>query len=168
MWRRWLFLGLLPIIILATGCQATGTGAIPSLLFPGDKATFGFIAVSDATGLTQDFSGSYHDPQGQTAIGIVDVAFKGVGGLQKCQPGVDPACAQAPNNVKGGCYVGLALQYQSQNPNIPGSGTFFLLACDVDGTGGNGTDFLLITVESGPYTGYSNAGTPSGNLTVTL
>lgn len=165
--RRWLLLCLAPALILATGCQANGAGFIPSALIPGDKATFGFVAVSDLAGFQQDFSGSYHDPQGQTALGVVDVAFKGVGGLQRCSPSTDPLCAQAPNNVKGGCYAGLALQYQSQNPNIPGSGTFFMLACDVDGTGGGGQDFLLIEVETGPYAGYRNAGVPSGNITVT-
>ena len=154
-------------------------GFIPSLLVPGDKANFGFVFNSSLT--SQDFSGSYHDPQGVTPTGVVDVAFKGSGGLQKCTPGVDPTCAKAPANTKGGCLVGLFVPYTSQNPNIPGTGTFSVLLCDLDGTGGGGKDFMLISIGSGPcmvpgpepcpapgpYTDYSNSGTPSGNITCT-
>lgn len=166
------------LVILATGCQATGGGAIPSATVPGDKATFGFVFSASVT--SEDFSGSYHDPQGIALGGVVDIAFRGSGGLQKCTPGVDPTCAKAPANAKGGCIGGLAVPYTSQNPNFPGTGTFDILLCDLDGTGGGGQDFMLISIDSGPcsvagvdacplpgpYTGYGNTGTPSGNITV--
>ena len=163
MWRRWLRLGLLPALLLASGCQATGMGWIPSALVPTDKATFGFVF----DGTTSTLSGSYHDPQGTTTMfGVVDVAFKGTGVMRPCKAG-DPACVNAPP-AKGGCLLG-ELQYDSQNPKIPGSGFFFLLVCDADGNGPsvNG-DFVLLTVDTGPYTGYRNTGNPQGNITVKM
>ena len=160
MWRRWLVLGLLPALLLASGCQATGMGWIPSALVPTDKATFGFVF----DGTTSTLSGSYHDPQGQTASGVVDVAFKGTGVLRPCKAG-DPACGHAPP-TKGGCLAG-ELPYQSQNPKFPGDGLFFLLVCDLDGNGpGVDGDFVFLTVDTGPYTGYRNLGNPQGNITV--
>lgn len=178
-WRRLIF-AIPAVLVFATGCTATGMGSVPSAVFAGDTATFGFVFSASFT--SQDFSGSYHDPHGLTPVGgLVDVAFKGSGGLQRCTPGVDPTCAKAPANTKGGCLVGLFIPYTSQNPNVPGTGTFDLLVCDMDGTGGTGHNFMLISVTSGPcsvpavnpcplpgpFTGYSNAGTPSGNITVT-
>ena len=45
-----------------------------------------------------------------------------------------------------------------------------LLICDSDGSLGSSSpfpnDFILISVDTGPYEGYTNAGTPSGNITV--
>ena len=158
MWRRWLLPGLLPALLLASGCQATGMGWIQSNDGV-DKATFGFVF----DGTTSTLSGSYHDPQGTTANGVVDVAFKGTGVLRPCKAG-DPACVNAPP-AKGGCLTG-ELPYQSQNPKIPGDGLFLLLVCDLDGTGGPGADFILLTVDTGPYTGYRNLGNPQGNITV--
>jgi len=177
-WRRW-SLGVFVLVLFSTGCQATGQGFVPSRLVAGDKATFGFILSASLT--NQDFSGSYHDPQGITPAGVVDVDFKGSGGLHKCTQGVDPTCAKAPANTKGGCLVGLFMPYTSQNPKIPGTGTFDVLVCDVDGTGGGGQDFMAIAIDTGPctspisgpcplpgpYVGYSNSGTPSGNISCT-
>jgi hypothetical protein len=156
--RRGLLLGLLPALLLASGCQATGMGWI--LSNDGvDKSTFGFVF----DGTTNTLSGSYHDPQGTTMLGVVDVAFKGTGIVRPCKA-ADPACVKAPP-AKGGCLVGEP-QYESQNPKIPGSGMFFLLVCDIDGTGGPGTDFIFLTVDTGPYRGHMNTGNPQGNITV--
>ena len=41
--RYWLVFGAVALV-LGSGCQATGMGAIPSLLDPTDKATFGFLS----------------------------------------------------------------------------------------------------------------------------
>ena len=159
MWRRWLVPGLLPALLLASGCQATGMGWIQSNDMV-DKATFGFVL----DGTTSTLSGSYHDPQGQTTSGVVDVAFKGTGVLRPCKAG-DPMCVHAPANTKGGCLAGEPT-YESQNPKIPGDGMFFLLVCDLDGTGGTGADLISVAVDTGPYAGYRNDGTPRGNITV--
>jgi hypothetical protein len=163
MWRRWLLLGLLPALLLASGCQATGMGWIRSNDGV-DKATFGFVL----DGTTSTLSGSYHDPHGTLETGqIVEVAFKGSGVVRPCKA-ADPACVKAPP-AKGGCLAGEP-QYESQNPKIPGSGMFFLLICDLDGNGASmegGGDVVLVTVDTGPYTGYRNTGNPQGNITVT-
>ena len=76
-------------------------GWIPSMLGPTDKATFGFVF----DGTTVTFSGSYHDSHGQTALGVVDVAFKGTGVMRPYKAG-EPACAKAPATTKGGCLFG--------------------------------------------------------------
>ena len=167
--RYWLVFGAVALV-LGSGCQATGMGFIQSVLVPTDKATFGF--VFDAT--TSTFSGSYHDPHGQTVLGVVDVAFKGTGVVRPCKV-AEPACAKAPaNGPKGGCLVG-SPSYTSQNPKVPDTlptdlQRVTLLICDSDGTLGSTSlfpdDFILISVDTGPYEGYTNAGTPSGNITV--
>jgi hypothetical protein len=156
--RYWLVFGAVAMV-LASGCQATGMGWIQSADLV-HKATFGFVF----DGSTSTLSGSYHDPNGRIAGLPVDVAFKGTGVVRPCKAG-EPTCAKGPANAKGGCLLGVP-SYTSQNPDIPGGGMFSLLVCDLDGTGGAGADFILISVDSGPYTGYSNSGTPSGNITV--
>jgi hypothetical protein len=158
--RYWLVFGVVAMV-LGSGCRATGMGWIQSTDLV-DKATFGFVFEGD----TSTLSGSYHDPNGRTALGTVDVAFKGTGVVRPCKAG-DPPCAKAPATVKGGCVAGEP-SYTSQNPNIPGDGLFFLLVCDLDGTGGAGAgaDFIFISVDTGPYAPYTNFGTPSGNITV--
>jgi hypothetical protein len=63
------------------------------------------------------------------------------------------------------------LEYQSQNPALPGDGTFFLLVCDLDGNSiasTSGEDSIFIEVLGGPYTGYVNMGNPQGNITVKM
>jgi hypothetical protein len=167
--RYWLVFGVVAMV-LGSGCQATGMGFIQSALIPTDKATFGFVY----DGTTMTLSGSYHDPQGQTAFGVVDVAFKGTGVLRPCKAG-EPACAKVPARAaKGGCLFGNP-SYTSQNPKVPDTGPtelqrLTLLVCDSDGTLGSSSpfpdDFILISVDTGPYMGYTNAGTPSGNITV--
>src|SRR4051794_335583 len=140
---------LLPFALLASGCSATGMGWIPSQLSPGDKATFGF----SFDGTTSTFSGSYHDPQGMTVAGVVDVAFKGTGKMNSCS--TEPRCQQVGPPSKGGCLSGEPA-YQSQNPKVPGSGTLFLQLCDADGDGDVsllGGDSILVLVETGPYMG---------------
>lgn len=163
--RHVLAVALLPLAVLLAGCTATGGGSIPSN-DPTAKATFGFSFDAPLDAPTSTFSGSYHDPQGVVSLlGVVDVAFKGTGQLHKCTPS-DPLCATAPP-AKGGCIAGEP-SYQSQNPAIPGGGTVFLFLCDLDGGGvtGDGTDSIFLQVETGPYTGYTNSGNPSGNITV--
>jgi hypothetical protein len=127
-----------------------------------DKATFGFSF--DAT--TGTLSGSYHDPQGRTAKGIVEVAFKGTGKLNPCS--TDVRCQQLKPPTKGGCLSGEPT-YQSQSPSTPGEGMLFLVVCDADGNAAPsdvGTDTILIQVDTGPYMGYANSGNPHGNITV--
>jgi hypothetical protein len=148
--------GLLAVVaaaLLATACQATGMGWIPSasLTDPSAKATFGF--VFDDT--TQTFSGSYHDH----ALGV---DFKGTGVLKGGPP-------PAGMNAKGGCVFSdpdplRAPRYESQNAARPGSGTVLITACDLDGL--SLVDYIIIEVTSGPYMGYKNQGIPSGNITV--
>ena len=160
MFRRLTFWAFVPVALLLSGCSASGMGWIQSSDLV-DKATFGL----SFDGTTSTLSGSYHDPNGRTAAGMVDVAFKGTGKVQPCKPS-DPACAKAPANTKGGCLVGEP-SYESQNPKMPGGGTFFLYVCDMDGNGvANAGDTILIQVTNGPYAGYTNSGNPQGNITV--
>ena len=160
-WERRLLIVLIPFALCAAGCTATGMGWIPSASSPTDKATFGF----SFDGTTQTFSGSYHDPQGPTDLGVADVAFKGTGKVNPCS--TEPRCQPGPA-TKGGCLFGEPT-YESQNPRLPGSGLVFLEFCDADGDGSidvGGADVILVIVETGPYAGYGNSGTPHGNITV--
>ena len=165
---RLVFGAVVPLLLLLTGCTASGMGWIPSNDVV-DKATFGFSFDAG----TSTLSGSYHDPRGTLLAenggtgGIVDVAFKGTGVMHDCTGATDPACKSAPPS-KGGCIGGVA-QYTSQNPVLPGGGQVDLTLCDLDGNGVAGTgeeDFILIIVLDGPYTGYRNQGNPSGDITV--
>jgi hypothetical protein len=144
--RPWRLFLLAAGLLLATGCQATGMGWIPSasLADPTAKATFGFVY----DGTTETFSGSYHD----NALGV---AFKGTGVIKAGPP-------PAGVNAKGGCLMGEP-SYESQNSSRPGGGLLLLVVCDLDRAG---NDFIYIQVETGPYAGYSNSGMPSGNITV--
>jgi hypothetical protein len=140
-------------------------GWIPSRLVPGDKATFGFDVVTNYDAGTSSFSGSYHDPQGMSVNGqIVSVDFKGTGVLKK-----GPPPAGAPADAKGGCLLGMPT-YESTNPNMPGSGQFELVVCDMDGNGLSASDMILLQVQpppvGGPYSGYQNGGSAQGNITV--
>jgi hypothetical protein len=160
MWRRLTLSVLLPVALLLSGCSATGMGWIQSSLDPTAKATFGF----SFDGTTQTFSGSYHDPQGRTGRGVVDVSFKGTGKLNPCS--TDLRCQQLKPPTKGDCVFGEP-PYQSQNPAIPGDGLVFLEICDLDGNAVADTqDSILIIVDTGPYAGYTNGGNPHGNITV--
>jgi hypothetical protein len=162
-WDRVAAIVLVPLALSVAGCTATGMGWMQSAVSPTDKATFGF----SFDGTTQSFSGSYHDPQGMTDVnGVADVAFKGTGKVNPC--GAEPRCQLAGPAIKGGCVFGEP-EYQSQNPRLPGSGLVFLEFCDADGDGSidvGGTDAVLVIVDTGPYAGYANSGTPHGNITV--
>jgi hypothetical protein len=136
--------------MIAVACQATGMGWIKSAVDPTQKATFGFVFASD--GITQSFSGSYHDH----AAGV-DLKGTGVLKPKPAPPGV---------NSKGGCLFGVA-NYVSQNQAFPGEGLLELTVCDLDGGGPGPGDFILITVLTGPFAAYTNSGFPSGNITVT-
>jgi hypothetical protein len=139
---------LLVLPIVAVACQGTGMGWIPSATDPDGKATFGF--VFDATTGLGSFSGSYHDGA---------VRFKGTGVLRSAPP-------PAGMKMKGGCLLGEPA-YESQNPAMPGAGTLTLWVCDGDGElAVTADDTILIIVGTGPYAGYSNMGSPSGNITV--
>lgn len=162
---------VVPLVLLLSGCTATGTGRLPSN-DPFQKATFGF-SFQTTNGADASFSGSYHDPRGvlldangMSLPGFVDVAFKGTGVMHTCTGATDPTCRSAPA-AKGGC-IGGTPEYTSQNPAIPGSGTLTLLLCDLDGSGASvdAADSVDIVVDTGPYAGYRNTGNPSGNLTV--
>jgi hypothetical protein len=152
---------LLPVILLATVCQATGMGWIPSALDPSEKATFGFVF----DGTTQTFSGSYHDHG--CGVTFCNVTFRGTG-VMKAKPPPDGM------KIKGDC-IGGEPTYESRDQANPGVGTLTLLLCDADGSGGmGGEDFVAIIVTSGPYCPlgvppfcYQNSGSPSGNVTVT-
>ena len=159
MLRRWgwRLAVVINAVVLSACTEATGMGWIPSSAVPTDKATFGF--VFDAT--TSTLSGSYHDPDGQIAGLIVEVAFKGTGVMKPKPP--------PPDLGDYGC-VGGNPSYDSQNRNLPGSGTFILLVCDLDHfMKPNPTqDVIFITVDAGPYFGYQNSGVvQGGNITVT-
>jgi len=152
---------VVPLALVATGCTATGGGSIPSQLSPNGKATFGFNIDAD----TSTWTGSYHDPQGITDAGVADVAFKGTGRMRPCS--ADPRCVKLAPPAKGGC-IQTDAPYQSQNPKVPGSGMVFWVVCDMDGDAQadvDGTDMILVQVETGPYMGYANSGSVQGNIT---
>ena len=157
MWRRWVLIGLLPAMLLASGCQANAGGWIPS----NDgisKATFGF--VFDA--LSNTFSGTYKDPNGQTPLGTLDVDIFGTGVVRTGPPGQFQAVLCTGSTVFG------TTPYQVNSGAFKGAtGTLDLFLCDLDGNGkANEGDFLSITVTSGPYTGYRNAGFVQGNISL--
>jgi hypothetical protein len=162
--RRSSLAGVAVAALVLAGCTATGAGWLPSNDAT-QKATFGF----SYDGSTSSLSGSYHDPRGQvtdpldgSVLGIVDVDLKGTGRLHPCTPS---DCRAAPP-TKGGCVFGEPA-YQSQNRRLPGSGVMFLEVCDGDGVDATvDDDFVLLIVETGPYTGYRNQGQPSGNTSV--
>jgi hypothetical protein len=137
---------LLPFLsaaLLATACQATGMGWMPSSTDPTEKATFGFVY----DGATQTLSGSYIDHAG-------GVSLKGTGIMRPAPPPVGM-------NVKGGCILGEPM-YESRERTNAGTGLLTLIVCDAEGG-----DFVGIIVTSGPFMGYQNSGSPSGNTTVT-
>lgn len=136
-------------LLVATACEATGMGWIPSQADPTKKATFGFVY----DGTTQTFSGSYHDHAG-------GVRLKGTGVLKAGPP-------PAGLDIKGGCLLGEPA-YESQDPDNPGGGTLTLFVCDADGEGAvTADDLLFILVVTGPFAGYENLGSPSGNIKIT-
>lgn len=137
------------LIIFATACQATGTGRILSTVDPEIHASFGFVY----DGTTQTFSGSYHDHTN-------GVRFKGTGVMKAGPP-------PAGTKIKGGCLMGEPT-YESQDPSNPGVGMLTLLVCDADGDAAvTADDYIGVLVVTGPYVGYFNEGSPSGNVTVT-
>jgi hypothetical protein len=161
-WQRRLAVAIVPLALLGAGCTATGGGSIPSAGSPAEKATFGL----NVDGTTQTFSGSYHDPVGFTTMyGMVDVAFKGTGKVNPCS--TEPRCQQGPK-TRGTCLFAEPT-YESQNRSLPGSGLVFFELCDADGDGDvdvDGTDTILVIVDTGPYAGYTNGGSPRGDITV--
>lgn len=138
---------LTPAVLVLTGCQASGMGWLQSSAVPTEKATFGFVF----DGTTGTFSGSYHDPQGMVATGVVEVDLKGTGVVREGPPGA----GGAP------CLLGTPT-YKSQNRQLPGSGTLDLLVCDLGEPGVGSGDFISIQVLTGPYAGYGNAGVLEG------
>jgi hypothetical protein len=125
-------------------------GWIPSHADLTQKATFGFVFVSDGT--TYSFSGSYHDK----AAGI-DLKGSGVLKPKPPPPGVrsDAVC------------VGGLPTYESTNRDKPGEGVLDLTVCDLENAGVGLGDVISITVMTGPFAEYFNFGFPSGNITVT-
>lgn len=126
-----------------TGCASTGGGTIPTNA--GDrsgKANFGYTYDSSK----DKYQGTYKD-------GYVSMSFTGVDYQSvPCNYGYE---SYVPSTV---------LTYRSTNPKMPGSGTVQVQFCDY-GEGTNGTgDYLSVNVLSGPFEGYSDAGTVQGNI----
>jgi hypothetical protein len=154
---------MLAALMLVTGCatKATGDGWIFSATDPTQRATFGLswdatdCANPMATSRVVRFNGSYHDPAGSLSSlpngTTISVRLKGAGKLVRVPPpnipGVGDNCTNDPT-----------APYDSQEAAFPGSGTLDLTLCDF-GQGHNTVepgDFIIIRVNTGPYTGYQN------------
>jgi hypothetical protein len=186
-----LFAGLLVAALSAAGCArgiATGGGTIPSI-YPdtrgATKANFGFNARSCEEGVTTG-NFNYHD---KSAGLDYDSGLKG-GGLKMfgdvqlacdcMQEGDEGDCKGTGTGLCAACKVvalflgwdqtegyitAIDAHYWSTNPKIEGEGD--LIACVVDnGEGGKAEedDQIAVKVLSGPYAGYINGGSVSGNV----
>ena len=144
---------LFPVLagaLLLTACEASGGGTLPSAgsCSAGGRqgATFGFHAYQTFDSPMVSFAGDYTDR-------CAGVMLNSSGQLK---PMGRPDFTPAPS---GYCLSG-PVPYTSVNPAKPGSGTLTLMVCDAGQPAGDGTDYISISMDSdtGPYSGYSNAG----------
>lgn len=150
---------LCALALMVLGCTATkGTGGgWMSSTVPGQKATFGFEAHCDPRGPQPPLgcdprgSGHYEDEAANLGMQLVRLA-----------PAFGFTCQ------------GTQVEYRSTERTRPGTGTATVSVCDND-THPSGPDaardpdIFSITVTSGPYAGYTNAGPVlGGNIRVFL
>ena len=141
---------ILTCVLLLTACQASGGGTLPSAgsCSAGGRqgATFGFHAYQTFDSPMVSFAGDYTDR-------CAGVMLNSSGQLK---PMGRPDFTPAPS---GYCLSG-PVPYTSVNPARPGSGTLTLMVCDAGQPAGAGTECISISMDSdtGPYSGYSNAG----------
>lgn len=151
-----LVLAILAVAVAGCATDFTGGGTIASTdLNPADHANFGFTyKITDTTTGAGNAHGAYHDPTDPTFTnGGVKFKFDGL-----LFGDTAPGTLCTVNGIAG------ILNYTSQNPNYPGSGSVFLSACD-DGQPGISNDDIEVDVLTGPYTGYSDTGfLTGGNL----
>jgi hypothetical protein len=154
--RRLAQLAAIPLIVFGlAGCSLdfTGGGTIPSTDATGtDQANFGFSyhVTNPSTGAGHA-QGVYHDSYAPSfPNGGVQLKFDGL-----LNGDTSPGSICSVNGIFG------QVNYISQNPAYPGSGTAYLTACD-NGQPGVANDGIAIFVLSGPYTNYGNAGLLTG------
>ncbi len=149
--KRW---PVLAVLVLAAavlpGCYAakfTGGGQITSggINFSAAK---GSAANGASYGFTYDaikgnFTGTYRD-------GDVAMSLTGMAAFDFYNSGSE-------NCMSADAY------YRSTNPRQRGNGTVHIYACD-NGEGRGSYDYLDVEVNSGPFSGYENAGYTRGNL----
>src|SRR5919199_2083477 len=145
-------------VLLLTACQASGGGTLPSVgtdCRGYGNATFGFTASDTTAAPTPDAAGTF---QGTYIDRCAGVMLRGTGGLRPVAP---PADAPPGFSV---CVLATA-DYQSTNPQQPGSGTMTVLACDLAAQPKkDGSEFVAISVDTGPFAPYVNAGLTAGNI----
>jgi hypothetical protein len=161
-------LSMVSLLAMSAACSATGMGFYQSCDGV-DKATFGFSWRSN----DNHFQGSYHDIGVMTGTSNLSancvatgVKFQGDGTLGQGSTGI---CGVDENGNQAHSMDGI-INYTSQDPNVLGAGQFHLFVCDTghtDSTGNRVGDFIAIEVLTGPFMGYTNAGTVlGGNITV--
>ena len=149
--KKRMLVGLLVLAAIAVLSGCSGGGWIPGggyftntsgATFHGatqsGKATFGFTY----DGYKGRFQGTYRD-------GDVQIAFTG-----PSYSAPSPSC------------IASSFDYRSTNPFWRGTGTGQIYACDAGEPGFSSGDTLDISINSGPFNGYSNSGTVQGNIQV--
>lgn len=144
--RRVSIVALSGLAFLLSGCQITGGGKIASVSgVSGELATFA-LNGGDSCGNNENSKVkgrvNYHD---QHAPG-----FDG---------GVKLNAEVTSFEASFGVYR-FEVTYRSTNPNYPGEGTAIVEAYEAQ-TDPEDVDSFSISIEDGPYVGYSNAGTPT-------
>jgi hypothetical protein len=142
---------ILAFLAVACAQKFTGGGTIPSQGDQNQRAEFEFVYKVENSNGSGKAKGFYHDVYAVIGQTPVPLRFKFDGALSS-QP--------AGSN----CIDGI-LNYISQEKRFPGSGTVRVEACDNgEPSGPSNGDTLTLTVQSGPYSGYSNSGTVKGNF----
>lgn len=143
---------ILAFLAVACAQKFTGGGTMPSQGNSNQRASFEFVYKVQNSNGTGKAKGTYHDKYAVIGGNPVPLRFK-FDGILSSQSG-------GPNN----CIDGV-LGYISQDKGFPGSGSVRVQACDNgEPSGPSNGDTLTITVQSGPYTGYTNSGTVKGNF----
>lgn len=145
---------LVPAALLASACaataggSATGSGWITSRIDPTSKANFGFTfdCGKDPACTTPKVSGQYDDKGASRAF---------LNGARLRVVSVVPGGAFGPFPDQPNCGTA-TINYDSQEPKAPGSGTAIVSACDNGHGSDKAADTFSIFVLDGPFAGYAN------------
>jgi len=161
-----LSLSALVAAALLTGCgqpaKVTGGGTMNSA-GGSDKAVFTFQADScDAENIKGSIN--FHDSSAIDFEDVNGVKFKGeVQSTYYCSNAIADLSAAKPTCECAPGYQEVNFEYDSSNSQAAGDGTG--IACLADfGEKGPIKGMAIVTINSGPYQGYTNAGTLEGNV----
>lgn len=173
------YLGLLMLTAMAAagGCakmdgRVTAGGTLNSKGGAGNA-----VFTAEAARCDGEISGhvNYRDNTALDWQSVGGVAFKADvfdAGLCSDEPvspdGLDDETRHCKQDICMGGMYQVEFNYNSTNPQVPGEGVGFACMIDIGegvktGSGANGL-LNIMQLESGPYTGYNNAGTMNGNI----